>query len=249
MDESLISETLESASDGDTARKAARQVHTLRGLRGTPQGEIARIAAAVWRKDPPSLEDEGPLSRLFSTAWEDGIVAVGLLAALVPDGPGEAFDIAREWLGRIDDLMTADALGWLVLGPAFAASGADAERLDTFVAELRQRPHPAVRRAGVAMGLAFLPIPIQGPSAAPLRERLGEKALQFVAEPLSPLVHVIAHRFLRDEDPAVRKALRRLLREWVRADPAAVVHWESTVRGGLPKMLSAETKRAHRKAS
>jgi hypothetical protein len=249
MDESLISETLDALSDGDTARKAAKQVTTLRGLRGTSPGEIARVGAAVWQDDRPTIEDDQALSRLFSTAWEDGLVAIGLLAALVPDGPAECLDIGREWLERLDDNATADALGWLVLGPAFAASGADETRLDTLAADLRQHPHPSVRRAVVAMALAFLPIPIQGPSAAPLRERFGEKTLQFVAEPLSPLVHVIAHRFLRDEDPGVRKALRRLLREWVKTDPAAVIHWTSTVRGGLPTMLSAETKRAVGKAT
>jgi hypothetical protein len=248
MDESLVSETLDALSDAATARKMARQIQTLRGLRGTPQGEIARVAAAVWQEGPPSLRDEDALSRLFSAAWEDGLVAIGLLAALVPDGPAECLDIGREWLTRIDDNTTADALGWMVLGPAFAASNPSPDDLQAFASKLRAASHASVRRAGVAMGLAFLPLPLQGPTAAPLRERLGERSLQFVEAPLSPLVHVLAHTFLRDEDPGVRKALRRLLREWVKADPVAVTEWVASVRGGLPKLLSAETKKAERAA-
>ncbi|MEZ4316587.1 MAG: DNA alkylation repair protein [Myxococcota bacterium] len=246
MDESLISEMLESLSTGETARKTSKQVTTLRGIRGTPVGEIARVGAAIWKSEGLTLADEDSLNRLFSSAWEDGLLAIGLLGALVPDAPSECFDIGMEWLARIDDTTTADALGWLVLGPGFVAAGPDPERLDTLLADLRSRPHAAVRRAAVAMGLAFLPVPLQGPSAAPLRERVGQREVQFVEQPLSPLVHVLAHRFLRDEDPSVRKAMRRLLREWVRTDPAAVVEWENSVRGGLPKLLSAETKRARR---
>lgn len=246
MDESLISETLEALSSNDVARKAARNVSTLRGIRGTPHGEIARVGAVVWQSDRPSLEDDDALTRLFMSAWEDGLLAVGLLAALVPDGPGEALDIGQDWLARLDDILTADALGWLVLGPAFAATGADPERLQTLVAS-GKGAHVAVRRAFVMMGMAFLPVPLEGCSVAPLRARHQVDQLTFVEEALSPLLHVLAHAFLRDESPAVRKAMRRLLRAWVKADPAGVVAWEQSVRGGLPKMLSAETKRARNK--
>jgi len=247
MDDSLVSETLEALSDPTTARKAAKHITTLRGIRGTPQGEIARVGASIWDGDRPTFDDEDALSRLFAAAWEDGLLAIGLLAALVPDGPTECLDIGLEWLGRVDDTTTADALGWMVLGPAFLASGADLERFEVLITEHRARPHPTVRRATVAMGLAFLPIPMQGPAAAPLRQRLGERTLQFVDKAQTPLLHALAHRFLRDEDATVRKAMRRLLREWSKTDPAGVVAWEATVRGGLPKMLSAETKRAHRR--
>jgi hypothetical protein len=246
MDESLVSETLDALSDAATARKTARNVNTLRGIRGTPQSEIARVGNAVWQDDRPSLQAEDALTRLFMAAWEDGILAVGLLAALVPDGPAEALDIGTDWLARIDDMLTADALGWLVLGPAFLASGADPERLRTFLEPLKGT-HPAVRRAGVAMALSFLPIPLEGPAVAPLRARHQAPQISFVEEAVSPLIAVIADRFVHDESPAVRKALRRVLKSWVKADPAAVVDWQATVRGGLPKILSAETRKARNK--
>lgn len=246
MDESLISETLDALSDAATARKAARNVSTLKGIRGTPHSEIARLGAAVWQEQAPTLDDEEALSRLFSSGWEDGLLAVGLLAALVPDGPAECFDIAGDWLTRVDDLQTADMLGWIVLSQAFAASGADPGRLKTFVEEHRNA-HPAVRRAIASMALGFMPVPLEGSAVAPLRRRHGSTDLVFVEEPLSELVSVIAHGVLRDESPAVRKALRRVLRAWVKTDPAAVVAWEREVRGGLPKLLSEVTRKARNK--
>ncbi|MCA9569789.1 MAG: DNA alkylation repair protein [Myxococcales bacterium] len=246
MDESLISETLEALSSSDTARKAARNLNTLKGIRGTPQAEIARVGAAVWRDQKPSLAAEDALTRLFRSAWEDGMLAVGLLAALVPDGPTEALDIGLDWLARLDDNLTADALGWLVLGPAFAATGAEPERLRE-LALAHKGSHPAVRRALVSMGLAFLPLPLEGCAVAPLRARHGDDAIAFVEAPLSPLVGALAHAFLRDESPNVRKALRRVLKGWVKTDPAAVVAWEAEVRGGLPKLLSEVTHKARNK--
>lgn len=246
MDESLISETLEALSDADTARKASRNVTTLKGIRGTPHGEIARVGAAVWQENRPRLADEDALGRLFSSGWEDGLLAVGLLAALVPDGASDCFDIASDWLTRVDDTHTADMLGWLVLSQSFAASGADPERLADFVAS-HKTSHPAVRRALATMALGFLPVPLEGSSVAPLRARHGTPDLVFVEDPLSPLVSVVAHGLLRDEAPLVRKALRRVLKAWVKTDPAAVVAWEQEVRGGLPKLLSEVTKKARNK--
>lgn len=243
MDESLVSETLEALSNGETARKTGRNVTTIRGIRGTPISEIARIGHTVWTDSRPTLDEEDSLTRLFMSAWEDGILAVGLLAALVPDGPAEALDVGVDWLARLDDNLTADALGWLVLGPAFAASGADPERLRVLLAP-HKAAHPAVRRAGVAMGLAFLPLPLEGPAVAPLRARHKSPTLTFVEEPLSPLIAVVCDTFLRDESPAVRKALRRVIKGWVKTDPAAVVAWQASVKGGLPKLLSAESNKA-----
>lgn len=248
MDESLISEMLEATADEQVARNTRKDVRTIRGIRGTPHAEVAKVANWAWTESRPVLSEEDSLRRLFMSSWEDGLVAIGLLAALVPDGPAEVLEIGLDWLDRVDDGATADALGWLVLGPGLAGSGPDPARLAELIAPRRKHDHPAVRRALVAMGLAFLPMPIQGPSAAPLRARLGVQVVQFVDAPLSPLVGVICHAFLRDESPTVRKAMRRLIREWVRVDPAAVVAWEGEVRGGLPKLLSAETIRARRKA-
>lgn len=243
MDVEMISETLEALSDPTVARKAARQTHTLRGIRGTPHGEIARIGSAAWQEHHPTPADEDALRRLFMSAFEDGLVAVGLLATLVPKHPADALEIGVNWLQLVDEVDTADALGWLVLGPAFAATGPSVDRLQELL-EPKKDAHPAVRRALAAMGLAFLPHPIQGPSAAPLRQSLSTKRLQFVDTALSPLLACLCTFFVRDEAPQVRKVLRRILRIWAKADPAAVVAWEESVRGGLPKFLSAETKKA-----
>jgi hypothetical protein len=242
MDPAVISELLETLADHETARRTAKSVQTLRGVRGTPVGEIARIASAVWQEERPTLpQSEDDLSELFSSAYEDGLVAIGLLAALGPDHPEDALRIGREWLERTDDIHTADALGWLVLGPACLGSDTPMVRL---AKAYQNHGRVAVRRATVTMGLAALPVRIEGPSAAPLRAKLQIKQVRFVNEALSEHVAGLCTRHLRDATPGIQKPLRRLLREWVKADPEAVVLWAESIQGGLPKLLRAEVKRA-----
>lgn len=241
-----ISDRLEAESTVATAKATQKQVHTLRGVRGTPTGNVARICADTWKNDRPSLPaDEVALDELFGAAWEDGLVAVGLLAALVPDSPGPALEIARDWLERLDDAITADALGWMVLGPALLASRAD---LREFLTVFREHEHPATRRAAVSAGLAMTPTRLEGPSAAALRERLGVKNVQFVEKPLSSAVASLCHAFVRDEDAGVRKALRRVLGSWAASAPNDALQWVQDVRGGCPVMFREEIEQAAKKA-
>lgn len=243
----VVAETLELASDEATVRKLRTQIRTLRGLRGVPQGELARIAGSVWEAARPSLPDaEEPLDQLFGTAWEDGLVAVGLLAAAVPDAPADALRIGLRWADRLDEHGTADALGWLVLGPAALLSGDPLAALEPVLAHARTAP----RRAAAMAGMAWLPERIEGPAAAPVRARLGQRHVQWVDTPRSDAVAALLDRLVRDEAPEVRKALRRVLRAWTDADPSAVVAWGERWRraGGLPRMLSDEVERARRRA-
>lgn len=243
----VVSETLEALSDGETARKLRKQVRTLRGVRGVSLGEVARVTASTWEEVEPRLPDAGPaLTALFGTAFEDGLVAIGLLAACVPDAPAAALAVGLDWADRVDDVGTADALGWLVLGPAALLAGEPLDRLRPLLGHAR----PSVRRAAVMAGMAWLPHPIEGPSAAAVRGRLGQRSVQWVDAPQSALLTELADRVLRDEAPEVRKAMRRLLRTWTDSDPAAVAAWHDRwmAHGGLPRLLSDETKRAKRKA-
>lgn len=243
----VVSETLETLSKADIARKLRKQVQTIRGIRGVSLGDVAKVAASTWQDAHPALPEAGPeLTRLFGTAFEDGLVAIGLLAAALPDAPAEAFAIGLDWVERVDDVATADALGWLVLGPAALLMGKPLEALGPVLGHGR----PAVRRAGVMCAMAWLPEPIEGPAAAPLRAKLGQRHTQWVDVPQSVILSNLADRILRDESPEVRKALRRVLRTWTASDPTAVAEWGErwVTRGGLPKLLSDETKRARRKA-
>ena len=242
-----VSDMLEAMSDDNTAKRLGKQVQALRGVRGVPLGEVARIAAAAWAEFEPTLDKDGPtLSRLYSTAWEDGLVAIGLIAACIPDAPAAAFELGMELAQRCDDVATADALGWLVLGPAALSMGRD---LADALAPVRGLPDGAARRIAVSAALAATPTPVEGPAAAPIRERMGQRRVQWVEISQSPGISRVAHASLRDEAPAVRKAMRRLLRCWAKDDPEAVAAWADEVRGGLPSMLKAEVEKARKKAA
>lgn len=241
----VLSELLELVSDPQVARKRKKELQSIRGVRGVPHAEIARVAQAAWQDDPPTLDDDGELSALFGTAWEDGLVAIGLLATLLGDGPAEVLDLARDWTQRIDDHQTADAIGSLLLGPAALASGGDvAKRLG----DLLRHRRPEVRRAAVMAGLALVPEELTGPAVSPLRAKLGADGVVFVDKAHTDELTALANASLRDEHPAVRKGLRRVLTAWALHDPDGAEAWLGAVRGGTPKILREAVEKSARKS-
>ena len=244
LDPEIVSDLLEAVANGKIARTRGKEIRTLRGVRGVPAGELARIGAALW-EEGPTLDDEDALNTLFATAWEDGLTAIGLLAALLPDGPHAALDLGRDWLERIDDHQTADALGWLVLGPAVLATGGTLA--DVLGDALRHR-RPEVRRAAVSAALALLPEEVIGPAAAPLRARVGAEAVRFVDEVQADQLVQVLDIAVKDGDPAVRKAVRRVAASWAAHQPDAAEAWVVEVRGGAPKMVREAVQKAARKA-
>lgn len=235
---------LEALADADVARKAARQTRCLRGIRGVPMADVARVTAELFEADPPRLPDDLPdLDRTFGTAFEDGLIAIGLLAACIADAPAEALEHALDWAERTDDVTTADALGWLVLAPAALLSSRERE----VVGRLSGHPRPETRRVALAMAMGFTPTPVEGPAAAALRARVGERHMRMVEAPLSDRIAPVASRFVRDAAPVVQKALRRLLRAWGEHDAEALLAWAKEVRGGLPRLLSDEVARVARR--
>lgn len=236
-----VSERLAAAADAETALRAG--IRCMRGIRGVPTGEVARICAEAWRSSPPRLPDDaGGLDRLFGAAWEDGLVAIGLLSTAVQEDPASGLALGLDWAERTDDVTTADALGWLVLAPAALLAGG----VDEVLAHLGGHRRTETRRAAAAMGLGFLPEPVEGPAAAALREKVGERHLRLVDQVLAGPLGRVCDRFVRDEDPALRKVLRRVLRAWAASDPRGVVRWADSVPGGLPKLLAAEVAPARR---
>ncbi len=240
-----LPEVLDALADDDTAQRTARQLSCLRGIRGVSTGELARVCAEVWQAHPSALpRDAEALSAAFGTAWEDGLVAIGLLAAAVTDDPEIAAQLGLDWAERTDDVVTADALGWLVLAPAAQLSG----RVPAIVSRLREHPRPASRRVAVSMGLGFTTAAVEGPAAAALREKVGRPRVRMVDEPRSDLLALLSSRFVRDGDPSVQKALRRVLRAWGQGAPADLVAWGEAFPGGLPRMLRDEILRASKRA-
>lgn len=235
---------LDAASTAETARKYASAHHCLRGLRGVAMGDVARIGDEVARRWTPTLPDDaGALEALFGTAWEDGLLAVGLLAVAARRHPREALEVALALAERTDDPTTADALGWLVVGPAVLIVGeGPADPLH----RLAGLPRPDSRRVAVAMAMAGTPSEVEGAAAAPLRAALGMPHLQIVDHLRADLVRPVVDRLWRDVP--LHKPLRRLIRVWGAEDPEGLLAWADGVRGGLPALLGAEVKRVRRGA-
>lgn len=239
-----ISARLEGASTDETARRYASAHRCLRGIRGVPMGDVARIGDEAAEQWSPCLPDDASaLSALFGAAWEDGLVAIGLLASTVAASPEEALELGLGWAERTDDPTTADALGWLVIGPAVLALG---EGPDSALHRLAGHPRAETRRVAVAMALAGTPLEVEGAAAAPLRAHLDMPHLRIVDELRIDLVRPVVDRFVRDV--ALHKPLRRLIRVWAAEDPEGLLEWAATVRGGLPAVLGAEVKRVRRGA-
>lgn len=237
MDSETISDTLELLSDVDLARKRGKDIQTLRGIRGTPDGEIARISASSWLDDKPVWpRDIEELTALFNTAFEDGIVAISLLAAVLPDHPGPVYDLGLDWLERVDDVLTADALGSVILGPGLLATGGLADLLSV----AKAAPRPEARRAAVLAALAATGAVVTGPAMSALRQRTNERTLRFVEEPRNDVVGALMTAFIRDHHPSVHKGIRRVVRAWKKTDKQAATDWANGVSGGIPKTLRAE---------
>ncbi len=242
-----VSQKLHTKSDRDTARKRGKHLQPFRGLRGTPTAQVTRIAAEQWRSEPPSLPDDAEaLHTLFCTAHEDGIVAIALVAALVPDSPFETLDLCERWLELADDHETGDALGRLILGPSLLASG---EPMRSSLTQHARSPRPHVRRAVLMACMSLLPIPIEGPAAAALRERVGQRQVIVVEEPRTELVVEMIELLVRDSDPHVRKALGRLGRSLAELAPEAVQDLMGRVPGGISKQLRAEWEKGVRRGT
>ena len=113
-----ISRRLEMAAKDTVATRRLKQLQPLKGLRGVPLGDVAAIASEFYRREPLRLpDDHDALHQLFCTAHEDGLVAIAMASASALDEPEEALELALWWIDMVDDLETADALGWLLIGP------------------------------------------------------------------------------------------------------------------------------------
>jgi len=235
---------LEAQADEQLARRRRRHLAPLKGLRGVSAADVLTVLMKAWGEDVSLPRDSAALSRLFTTAHEDGLVAIGLTAAALPDSPDEALALAYEWLDFVDDLETADALGWYVLGPGLLATGQD---LVSSVADVCSHRRPERRRAGVMACMAALPVAIEGPVAGALRDRMAQRHVAFVDAPLSNLVGESLGSAATDVSPHVRKALARVLREWAVHDPDAVGAWTAKHKN-IAKTVRQQADRAVTKA-
>jgi len=239
-----LSARLAKLSSKEQARGMKKHISPLRGIRGVSGSGITEVINLAWKTGVhlDDADDEDELHSLFTTAYEDGLVAIGLAAAALPDDPETGLSLARRWLAITDDIQTADALGWLMWGPALLSGAGkgpsallDARSSDEFE-----------RRAAVIALLSALPVPIEGPAASGLRARLKLRRVAFVESALDELLEEVLPAYLRDDNPQVRKAVARVAREWAACSPDAA---EAAVKdpGGLHRVVRADLEKGLKK--
>lgn len=239
-----LSTILSKGSSPAKARGLKKHISPLRGVRGAPGTAITEAINKGWASGVhlDESDDVATLKTLFSTAFEDGMVAIGLAAAALPEDPESGLSLCQHWLGFVDDIQTADALGWLMWMPALlsGAGKGPSALLDAVDAD------PYTRRAAVMALMAALPVPIEGPAASGLRARLQQRRVAFVEAPLDEILEDTLPAFLRDENPQVRKALGRVARSWASTSPDRA---DATVRtpGGLHRVIREELERGLKK--
>lgn len=239
IDVEALRAELAAAADDVTARKHASQVRCLRGIRGVPFGAVARAGDRAWRQSPTTLPDDADaIEALFGTAWEDGLIAVGLLATATGSDPAGAHALALRLAARVDDHVTADALGWLVFGPLAAHLRRPYPEV---VEPLLHHHREDVRRIAVSGALAFTPALVEGPSAAPLRAQVGEAKIR-ISDRVDPRVLGWAIATFR-KDEGVARAVRRLVAVWGAEDRDGLLAFAGSVPGGLPGPLAAEVRK------
>lgn len=239
-----LSELLAKQASPAKARGLKKHISPLRGVRGAPGSAISEAINRGWKSGVhlDEADDVNHLKTLFSTAFEDGLAAIGLAAAALPDDPEAGLQLCQHWLGFADDIQTADALGWLMWMPALlsGAGKGPSALLDA------TRSDPYTRRAAVLALMAALPVPIEGPAAAGLRARLDQRRVAFVDSPLDEVLEEVLPPFLRDDNPQVRKAIGRVARSWASVSPdraeAAV-----TTPGGLHRVIRDDLERGLKK--
>ena len=242
---------MEQRSSIDTARKLRREVKSIKGIHGVNSRDLSSIIIDLFDTSGPTLlENLDQVDDLFGHSYEEGLIAVGLLAATLPDAPELCFELALSWLERVDEHQTADSIGWLLIGPGMLATRTPCSEVIQIV---EQNDHPLAMRSAVISGLAALPEVVSLTAAAGLRARLGTPEIRFVDEAASTIVSELLTTYFKRAEPVVRKGVRRLLGAWTRCDQEAVIEWQQRAQqmGGLHKMLSTEiarqTKKRHAK--
>ena len=242
IDAECISETLEALTDDATSRRYAKEHQTLRGIRGVPTGEIARLGDAVWQEDGVELPRDLPaLHQLYGAAWEDGLLAIGLLATCVPDDPEAALAVGESSLQRVDDRASADALGWLVLGGAALATH---KHLPVTAAG----NHLMADRAIASAAMAWVPCPIEGPSAASSAGQTGHTTRTMDGQD-APRMAPSTLREPRSRQPSLHS--KGIATRGQSMDPAApdeVRDWAASVPGGISKVLRGDIEKVAKKA-
>lgn len=258
LDYTYYDQTLNAHANPRFAQKRGRQLQTIRGVRGV---ENAVLIELINESLPVVLEQhDATLNQLFGTAFEDGLIAISLLAVAGLENPSDALVLARHWLTFVDDVETADALGRVVIGPCLwhQEMPGDAQWLAENHRELLREVvrSPFAVRAMMMASLAWLPEPVPGVTGAGLRAAIEASKVAFVEEPQSEALTLVFRHFLGlknanapgflHETPMLRKTLLHALKLWACWDPDSVAQCLQESLSTVPRVLQQAVKKGER---
>jgi hypothetical protein len=198
--------SLSMAEDKNTFKKMKQQIQPFKGIRGVPYATIAQLLDEDPSVDIESQSEE--LHSLFMGSFEEGLIAVGLLSVASLTHPSDSWELAQKWLTMVDDIITTDALGKIVIGPCALQLNIDIPK------ELQINNKVYSQRALLMSLCSFVPESPKGPWVSALRSHLQSEQVIFVDKPMTHHYQSLFPYFLKEEQPQLRKSIIYLIQLW-----------------------------------
>ena len=199
-------ESLKISEDQTVYKKLRQQIQPFRGIRGIPFSVIAKELDEEYTVTLPEQSEE--LYSLFLQSFEEGLIAIGILSVAALSQPENSWELVQRWLPMIDDVITSDAIGKIVIGPCALQLNLDIPNL------ISEYENVYAKRALYMSLCAFVPSPPIGPWVSALRSHLQSEQIIFIEKPITHHYEHLFSQFLKMEIPLLRKAIVHLVQLW-----------------------------------
>ena len=231
-------EELKIFEDHTVYKKLRQQIQPFRGIRGIPFSVLATEIDSEYTVQLPEESDQ--IHALFLQSFEEGLIAIAMLSVAALTQPNQAWEIAQKWLPMLDDVISSDALGKIVIG-------ACALQLNLDIPHILSEYNNTYAKRSLYMGLcAFVPAPPKGPWVAALRSHLQSEQVIFVEEPATHHYESLFVQFLKTEEPLLRKAIAHLILLWSTYDLLSLDKKIESHPQNLPKWLKKSYERGRK---
>ena len=234
-------ESLKISEDQTVYKNLRKQIQPFRGIRGIPYSVIAKELDEEYTLQLPEQSEE--IYALFLQSFEEGLIAIGILSVASLTQPEDVWEIIQRWLPMIDDVITGDALGKIIIGPC-------ALQLDLDIPNLISEYDNVYAKRALYMSLcAFVPSPPIGPWVSALRSHLQSEQIVFVEKPATHHYECLFSQFVKTEEPLLRKAIIHLVQLWSSYDLVSLDKKIESHAQNLPKWLKKSYEKGRKQHS